>query len=494
MNVAKKLINKYKALPVQVKASIWFLVCAFFQKGISFITTPIFTRLLTTAEYGQYSVFLSWQSILTVFITLNISSGVYVQGLVKFEEDRRAFTSSLLGLTTTMVVAWGFVYWIFHEIFNRILSLNTLQMIAMLIIIWASAMFSFWSVDQRVDFKYGKLLVLTIVVSIINPAIGIILVSIADDNVSARIFGIAVVELIAYVGLFFSQMRKGKKFFSKKYWPYVLRFNISLLPHYLSTSVLSGADRIMIDNMVGSSEAGIYSLAYSVSMIMTMVNAALLRTIEPWLYKKIKKNRLEDISKVAYPCLLIIAVMNLLLMAFAPEIIAVFAPADYYNAIWVIPPVSMSTYFMFAYSFFATFEFYFEKTKFISIATVLGAILNIALNYIFIKAFGYYAAGYTTLFCYIIYAVCHYLFMRRICHKELNGMMVYDVRVLIAISTGFVLFGFIFLCTYNYQILRYCLLLIMLLLVILKRELIVSTVKAIAGIEQDKVGAGEKGA
>lgn len=50
----QKLVKKYTDLPIQVKASMWFFVCAFLQKGISFITTPIFTRLLSTSEYLEY--------------------------------------------------------------------------------------------------------------------------------------------------------------------------------------------------------------------------------------------------------------------------------------------------------------------------------------------------------------------------------------------------------------------------------------------------------
>ena len=83
-----KLLVKYRSIPVQVKASLWFLICAFLQKGISFITTPIFTRLLSTSEYGQYNVFNSWMNIIIVIVTLNLFSGVYTRGLVKFEKDR----------------------------------------------------------------------------------------------------------------------------------------------------------------------------------------------------------------------------------------------------------------------------------------------------------------------------------------------------------------------------------------------------------------------
>ena len=85
----QKYINKYKGFPVQVKASFWFLVCSFLQRGVSFITTPIYSRLLSTAEYGQYSVFNSWLSIITLIVSLNLSWGVYTQGLVKFDEKTK---------------------------------------------------------------------------------------------------------------------------------------------------------------------------------------------------------------------------------------------------------------------------------------------------------------------------------------------------------------------------------------------------------------------
>ena len=205
--------------------------------------------------------------------------------------------------------------------------------------------------------------------------------------------------------------------------------------------------------MVGGAQAGIYSLAYSVSMIMTMVNTALMQTIEPWMYKKIKSKQISDISKVAYPAFVVVAGVNILLIAFAPEAIAIFAPTEYYDAIYVIPPVAMSVFFMFSYNFFAVFEFYYEKTKLIAFATSAGAILNVALNYVFIKMFGYYAAGYTTLLCFIIYAVFHFTFMRRICRKELEGVQPYNMRIYLMITLTFMTLGFLFLFSYQYKVL-----------------------------------------
>ena len=69
--------------------------------------------------------------------------------------------------------------------------------------------------------------------------------------------------------MYFAEMIKGKKFYSAKFWKHALMFNLPLIPHYLSQTILNSADRIMISSLVGASEAGIYSLAYSISVSYT---------------------------------------------------------------------------------------------------------------------------------------------------------------------------------------------------------------------------------
>ena len=449
-----KRIRKGRELPIGVKATFWFLLCSFLQKGISVLSTPIFTRLLTTAEYGQYNIFYSWMNILTVFVTLNLYSGVYMQGIIKFEEQRDEFTSSMMGLMTTLTLAWIVMYCAFHEFWNQILSLTNIQMFSMLIMLWTTGIFNFWSMEQRVDLNYKPLVSVTLFVSLAKPLLGIVLVMHSTDKVTARIVGLLLVEIMSYTWMYVKQMRKGGKFFSWNFWVYAARFNLPLIPHYLSLNILSGADRIMIGKMIGKSEAGIYGLAYSVSQIMTLFNVALLRTVEPWLYKKIKLKEIREMERIVYPLFVAVALLNLLLIALAPEIVSIFAPYEYRNAIWIIPPVAMSVYFMFAYSFFAAFEFYYEKTRYIAVATILGAILNIILNYVFMDIFGYYAAGYTTLICYMVYAGFHYYFMKKICRLNLNGQG-YKTKMILGITFLFMLGGFGLLLTYNHLFIRY---------------------------------------
>ena len=242
----------------------------------------------------------------------------------------------------------------------------------------------------------------------------------------------------------------------------------------------------MIERMVGDSKAGIYSLAYMVAMVMTLLSTAIDQTFSPWLYQKIKDKKIGNIAPVAYTSLLLIAGGSILLILFAPEFIRIFAPSQYYDAIWVMPPVAMSVYFMYMYDLFAKFAFYYEKTGYIMLASVAGAALNVLLNSIFISKYGYYAAGYTTLFCYVVYAVAHYILMRVVCRKYLSEVKVYDLRILLEITGGFLLLGFIGLGLYRYTALRYVFIIILCTTAVIKRKNIVKAVKDIFGEKELK--------
>lgn len=480
----KTIRNKYSNLPIQIKASFWFFICTFSTKAITVLTTPLFTRLLTTSEYGEYSVYTSWLGIFTVFISLNLSLGVFMRGLIKFKENKEQFAASMQALTFIMVVVWICIYLPFYNNINKWTGLNTVRTVLMIITIWLTAVFGFWAAEQRVDYQYRKLVPLSITVSFLGQGLGIILIQFLEDRVSARIAGTVIINCIFYIWLFGKDLKKGKTIINLEFWKYALAFNIPLIPHYLSQTILNSSDRIMIDRMEGSGAAGIYGLAYSLAQVMMMFNTALVQTEEPWMYRKIEENKIEDIKSIAYTSFAFIAIVNIFLIALAPEIIAIFAPKEYYDAIWVIPPVVMSVFFSFSYYFFAIFEYYFERTKTIAIASCFGAILNIILNYLLIPIFGYFAAGYTTLVCFIIYAVLHYTFMRKICKEKLEGREPFSVKVYIIIAAIFMAFGFVFQMTYSNILVRYSLLLAFLIGILLKRKLLLSKVKMLIKVRK----------
>ena len=482
----RKLFDQYRKMPQQVKASLWFVVCGFIQKAISLLTTPVFSRILTTSEYGIFSVYQSWQSIIIIIASLNLASGVYLRGLIKYENDQEEFTASLQSLYLVNFLVVFSVYLLFRTFWNRLFELPTVYVCLIFGDIVFQTAFHFWSARQRVKFQYRALVLLTLVNAVLRPTLGIYAVLHNADKVSARIYSMVIADALVFGIIFFRMYFHKGKVISTKYWKYALAYNIPLVPHYLSQIVLNSSDRIMINQLVDSGKAGIYSLAYSAAAILTIVNQSVLNSYNPWMYQKIRDKEYRNIGKVSCLILILIASLNLVLIICAPEIIAVMAPPSYYEAIWVIPPVAMSVYFMFLYSLFANFEFYFEKTKYMMVASVSGALLNIILNYIFIQKYGFLAAGYTTLVCYLCYSVAHYLLMRAILSRELPNEKIYDMRMIMAISAAFVVLGSGSMLLYNYPIVRYSIVLVFMIFAIIKRRELIRIYKMITSMKKKK--------
>ncbi len=197
-----ELMNRYKNMSVGVKASLWFMGCNILQKGISFITVPIFTRILTVNDYGLYSLFCSWESVLAIFVTLNLSYQVFNNGMVKYSHDKDGYTTSMVGLTLALAAFWGVILVFLHKVFANIIGLDVRYLVLMLLDMVFMAISGLWIVRQRYDFQYRALSFVTIFSTIINPILGIILVYNMNDKPFARCLSIVItngiVVLITY--------------------------------------------------------------------------------------------------------------------------------------------------------------------------------------------------------------------------------------------------------------------------------------------------------
>ena len=139
--------------------------------------------------------------------------------------------------------------------------------------------------------------------------------------------------------------------------------------------------------------------------------------------------------------------------------------------------VAGAVFFQFLYPLFGSVEFYYEAKKYVTIASVFGAGINVVLNYFFIKLFGFIAAAYTTLFCYIMFSVFHYFAMRIVLKKQGNRERIYDMKIILLVSI--ILIGAIIGITilYNNSIARWCVIGFVIILTFLMRKKIIGFVK-----------------
>ncbi len=475
-----KLLQKYRNMSVQAKSSIWYTICNFVQKGIAFFVVPIYTRVLTVDEYGEWSVFQSWRDILLIFASLYLFAGVYTKTLVDIQDDRDRYTSSMQGLGTLFTLAFFLIYFPFHDWFNGKIGLDTPCFILLFLYFLGFPAFSFWSTRLKVEYRYWPFVIMTIIMAAAIPTLSLLLLFNTDLRAKALIMGYLLVHCA--VGLFFYVYHfiKGKCFYNLKYWKYALKFNIPLIPHYLSIMVLGQADRIMIKHYKGDGDAGIYSFAYQIASAINMVISAIDSTRVPWTYEQLKDKNYPRIAKVSTLLLLMMAGVTLFAALVSPEIILI-GGKNYKPAVYVIPVVALGVYFTFCYSIFSTIQFYYGATKYVMVASVIGAVLNVVLNAIFIPKVGFIAAAYTTLICYMIFMLMHYLFSRKVLKEQQITEKVFDYKLMFFISFITLVIGLGCMFTFKYPIIRIALILVIVIVAFINRKKMIQLIKSLKG-------------
>lgn len=432
--MSNKFFIKYRNTSPALKASFWFTVSNVMLRGISFITLPIFSRLLTTEQYGILSVYHSWVSIFTIFTTLTLWGGVFNVVMIKHEKERNRYIAAFQGLAITITFFFLIFSILFRTFSSNLLLLSPLLCIFIFVYILTTIPFYLWSAKQRFEYRYKALIFVTIISSVFNPLLGYFLVTNTEYKAEARIAAEIIVNSIIGIVFFFINLKNGKTFFDKKIWKYAFRFNVVLIPHYLSMQILSQSDRLMINRFCGESDAGIYSVAYSFAMLMTLVTSGLESSTTPYIYKSIKENSTLKMCKDMNFLLLFLVILSVVAMCIIPDFFKLLLPESYYRAIWVIPPVIGAVFFMFLYPMFGSVEFYFEERKYVTFATMIAAVLNLFLNYIFIKLFGFIAAAYTTLFCYMAMSVFHFFAMQLVLRKHEYKGKLWNMKFVLLLS------------------------------------------------------------
>ena len=487
MPTIEKIKNKYNALSTPAKASLWFVVCNSLQKATQIITTPIYTRMLTTEQYGEYTVFLSWVEVVAIIATLDIFYSGFNVGMEKFKTDRKNYVSAMHGLCIALTTVCMLVGFIFAKQFGAIMGISPIHIKLLICYMYVYPIYLFWSAQKKYDYNYKLLLIITAVMSIFTIVFGSLSAYVAIDKSTGVIIAKIVVEAIIACPLLFKSVNGIKSLFNKFYWHYALKFNVPLIPHYLSTMILNHSDRIMILNMCSATDAAIYSVAYSIAMLMTIVQNAVNSAITPWFYGKLSLKNYDGIKNIIGGVIGAMALLNLMLIIVAPEAVRLLSTKSYYDSMWIIPPVSFGVFITSIYGFFVNVELFYENNKLAAYASFIAAITNLGLNLIFINRYGYIAAGYTTLASYVLLAIVHYLGVKKVCKsKSLDVNDIFDKKLILLIIFLYSIISIVMTLCYERIFLRYCIIGIICLLMGIFRKKITFIMKAIKG-ERGKV-------
>lgn len=471
---------------IEVKASLAYTICSIIQKGLSFFTLPIFTRILTVEEYGQCTIYFSWMAIVSILTTLNLPYGTFSRAMVRFEDSRKQYISNVQMICILLTVLFLIVYIPLREYFNKYLELPTFIVVLMFAEILANFAILCWTGKQRYEYHYKSVIAVTLIIACLTVVSGLLFVLYSDDKGYARIFGYAIVTIAIGMGFLIYNFIKGKNPFRKDMWKYALGMNGVLIIYYVAQAIFNQSDRIMISSMIGIEQAAQYGVAYNLAIILTFVIDAINNSYIPWLYGKIKEGKSSENKKISVVLSIIIAFMLLGIIALAPELIYILAGEQYLEAKWVVTPVAMSLLLLFYSQQFINIEFYYEKKYLLVIASIAAAGLNIGLNYWLIPIYGFVAAGYTTLFSYLVFCLCNFLVVFVLMKRRKQKNELFHIPLLILVFVVFAGLGFLATFLYNYSLVRYIIIGVVLLGLLIGLKWLIPYIKKVFPRKENK--------
>ncbi|MCI8517100.1 MAG: oligosaccharide flippase family protein [Hungatella sp.] len=420
-----------------MKAGLGYTIGNYLLKGLAFFSIPVFTRLMSTEDYGLFNTFAAYESISFVLIGLALHSCIK-NAKYRFAETFDDFLSTCMTLMMMSFVFWLMLLKLFEDVIQVKLRLSGLESHLLVVCSMGNALVTFYTTYQGLEYRYKSFLAASSMNAVLNLVLSVVLMKTVfiDNPYLGRVFGtcIPLVLLSVFVILYF--YRKSPPKLSKIYADYALKISIPIIPHGISQVVLSQFDRIMIRTLSGASQAGLYSFAYNIYMIIQVTASSLNNVWEPWFFEKMNGDDHSSIKKYATLYSTFIMWMSSSVLIVSPELIKLLAAKTYWDSIYVVVPIVIAGYFSFLYTIPVAVEYYYEKTKYIALATGSAALINIVLNAAFIPCYGYIAAAYTTLVTYMLYFMFHYILSVKLYKRSILEARILLINILFVFGAG----------------------------------------------------------
>lgn len=417
------MINK------NVKSGSFYIFGNLFNNGIAFLTIPLFTRVLSTSDYGIVNTYYSWVAILSIILGMTLHMAVR-SAFVDYENDIDNFMSSITFLTIISSIAFSMMI----IIVTTSIRINVLFPLILLGLIqgFSSAIITNYSMYLMMKNRYKARTLLLIFPNLVITIVSLLalLFFFETNRYLGKIIPSAIVTLFFSIIIIIFIYLKSSKRVIIRYWKYAMNISLPIIFHGLSLVILSHSDRIMLNSLVGSSEAGIYSLIYNFSMISNVFIISLDSVWVPWFIQKMKNRETKLINSKVKLYIGIVTFLVISILLISPEVLKVLAPKEYWQGEIIIPPILLSSYVIFIYTLYVNIEHFHKKTKYIALNTIIAASFNIILNFLLIPRYGMYAAAFTTLLSYLISFLLHYKYSRKL-EKELFPIKIISVYLFI---------------------------------------------------------------
>lgn len=377
-------------------------------KIIPFIMLPIITRLMPDSYYMG----INDMNVLVV----SFGSQIAIMGMydamfrMYFDKKDKRYHKEVCSTALGNVLAFSIIIFIILLLFRETFSqwIFDDKSLSMLLIISASnivtdSLKSIISAPTRIMNKRKVFLIINTILPIISYSISIPMLLMKN-----YLYALPIASMLASLSMLLIFWMLNRKFFNLKYTnghllKQLLKIGIPLMPTFLIYWIFSSFDRVMILKILGAGAAGIFAVGNKVSMISQLIYQAFAGGWSYFSFSTMKDddqvitntkifNYLSAISFVSYAFMILLS----------DFIFKLLFTGDYVKASVVFPYLFLSPLLLMLFQILSNQFIIIKKSYLVTGSLIVGAVLNIILNYLLIPILNIEGAAIATVIGYLI--------------------------------------------------------------------------------------------
>lgn len=399
-----------------------YVFSSMLNAAVPFFLIPIFTRNMSTSDYGLFSMF---QMIILVFgpvVGLSIHGAITRQYYERDKIDFPKYVTNALMILIFSTIIISLMAFVFNGVVFYLTDLPWKWVQLSIGVAASQFIFQVVLVLFQVRHKAIQYGIFLISQSILNGTLSIVFVVSLNMEWQGAVLGLSLSYLLyGFVGIFI--IAKGKflkKQFSKSYLIHAVKFGVPLIPVALGMALINIADRVFIKNMVGLDAAGIYTVGYQIAMILMIVINSFNKAWVPWLFERLKlenEKMKKNIVGFTYLYFILVITGATVLGLLSPFIISFYVAPEFKTASIFVVWIAIGYAFNGMYKMMTNYVHYAQKTHLNFIVMLLAVPINLILNYYLIKMNGAIGASQSTaisflmafLFMWVLSAKVYYM-------------------------------------------------------------------------------------
>lgn len=397
-------------------------------KLIQFLLLPLYTSILSTAEYGTVDLISTYVTILVVLVNLQIEQAIfrYLTENRKNEYEQKTTITNIFAISFIQIIIFMIVYFIVQNYIHLegkiFLLLNVIASIFMT---------SMLNITRGLgDYKtYAKASFLSACSIII---LNIILLVICNMSVTGLLLSTFISYLLCGIYLLFKKKIYRyikKENLDKKRRRELLNYSVPLIPNELSWQAIKSSDKIIVSSLLGNSYNGILSISTKFSSVFTEIynifNASLVDTI-------ILNLKLEDgqafLNKLINRIYVLFLSVAIFIIAIMPFVFGLFVNKAYAEAYYYIPLYMISSILNVMIGITSGVFIADKNTKLIAWTSFVAGFINIVVDLLLMKTIGLYAAALSTILGFLLMFVIRYRVI-----KQKYEIRIYTINFILTI-------------------------------------------------------------